>query len=166
MPPTIGPAAAAAEPRGGTFPQAVAMEWIKLRSLRSTRWTLLLAALLAAGLTALLSGLASSSGELADLSAVQTSAFGLETAQLLMIVLGAVVITGEYTSGSVRTTLAAVPTRGRLMAAMAVVLAATAWGLGALAGEEVGDALQPGGRHVLQHHRSGWLTQLAHQLGG
>jgi ABC-2 type transport system permease protein len=131
MPPMTG---SPAEPQGGTFPQAMAMEWIKLRSLRSTRWTLLLAALLATGLTALFSGLAGSSGDLADLSAVEASAFGLETAQLLMIVLGAVVITGEYSSGSIRTTLAAVPVRGRLMAAKAVVLAVTAWGLGVLVG--------------------------------
>jgi ABC-2 type transport system permease protein len=145
MPPMTG---SPAEPRGGTFPQAMAMEWTKLRSLRSTRWTLLLAALLATGLTALFSGLAGSSGDLADLSAVETSAFGLETAQLLMIVLGAVVITGEYSSGSIRTTLAAVPVRGRLMAAKAVVLAVTAWELGVLVGAAclmVAGALLPGG---------------------
>jgi ABC-2 type transport system permease protein len=145
MPPMTG---SPAEPRGGTFPQAMAMEWTKLHSLRSTRWTLLLAALLATGLTALFSGLAGSSGDLVDLSAVETTAFGLETAQLLMIVLGAVVITGEYGSGSIRTTLAAVPVRGRLMAAKAVVLAVTAWGLGVLVGAAcliVAGALLPGG---------------------
>lgn len=138
----------AAEPRGGTFPQVMAMEWIKLRSLRSTRWILLLAALLAAGLTVLFSGLAGTSGDLANLSAVEISAFGLETAQLLMIVLGAVVITGEYSSGSIRTTLAAVPVRGRLMAAKAVVLAVTVWGFGVLVGAvclTVAGALVPGG---------------------
>jgi ABC-2 type transport system permease protein len=148
MRPKTGSAAAAAEPRSGTFPQAVAMEWIKLRSMPSTRWTLLLAALLAGGLTVLFSGLAGTSGDLADLSAVEASAFGLETAQLLMIVLGAVVITGEYSSGSIRTTLAAVPIRGRLMAAKAVVLAVTAWGLGVLVGAAcltVAGALLPGG---------------------
>jgi ABC-2 type transport system permease protein len=148
MPPTTGTAAAAG-PRGGTFRQLLAMEWIKLRSLRSTGWTLLLAALLATGLTVLFGGLARSSAELrASLSAVEVAAFGLETAQLFMIVLGALVITGEYSSGSIRTTLAAVSGRGRLMAAKAVVLAATAWGFGVLVGAAcvlVAGALLPGG---------------------
>jgi ABC-2 type transport system permease protein len=148
MLPTIG--TAAARPRkGGTFPQLLAMEWIKLRSLRSTGWTLLGAALLATGLTGMFGGLARSSAELrTSLTVVETAAFGVETAQLFMIVLGALIITGEYSSGSIRTTLAAVSGRGRLMAAKAAVLAATAWALGALVGAAcvlVAGALLPGG---------------------
>jgi ABC-2 type transport system permease protein len=139
---------AATQARGGTFPQLVLMEWVKFRSLRSTVWTLLLAAACSVGLTALIAGLAGSSEDMDQFNVVETTAFGPHTAQIFMIVLGALVVTAEYTSGSIRTTLAAVRGRGRLMAAKAAVLAGATFASCALiaaASWTVAGALLPGG---------------------
>lgn len=126
----------AVPPRVGTFGQLVMMEWVKFRTLRSTVWTLLLAAVCSVGLTAMIAALAtgsgSGSGGSGEFTIVETSAFGAHTAQLFTIVLGALIVTAEYTSGSIRTTLAAAAGRGRLMAAKAVVLTLTTFTLGAL----------------------------------
>ena len=49
---------------------------------------------------------------------------GLALAQLAIGVLGVLVITSEYSTGSIQTSLAAVPRRGRFLAAKATVLTA------------------------------------------
>jgi len=141
----------AAPPRVGTFGQLVMMEWVKFRSLRSTVWTLLLAAVCSVGLTAMIAALAPTPGAGGEFTIVETSAFGAHTAQLFTVVLGALIVTAEYTSGSIRTTLASVAGRGRLMAAKVVVLALATFGVGALiaaASWVAAGALLPGGVEV------------------
>jgi len=110
------------------------MEWTKLSGLRSTTWTLLLGALCMVGITSAFATVARFSAELRTLTTVQMAAIGIETGQLFVILLGALIITREYGSGSIRTSLAAVASRGRLMAAKAILLTGTTWGFGALIG--------------------------------
>ncbi len=101
------------------YRHAARMEWIKLRSLRSTWWTLAITVLAAAGLAGAV-GLKTrdGSGDLTN-NALAGVAIGL----LLTGVLGVLTMTGEYGSGLVRVTLAAVPDRRRLFLAKAGVFA-------------------------------------------
>jgi ABC-type transport system involved in multi-copper enzyme maturation permease subunit len=104
-----------------TTPRVVRSEWIKLRTLRSTWLTIggILFALVAFGLLSALT--ASGQVEVADGQAgppgfagtdpVSTVLSGANFAVLVVAVLGAIVGAREYTTGMIRTTLAAVPTR-------------------------------------------------------
>jgi ABC-2 type transport system permease protein len=92
-------------------------EWTKLHSLRSTRWSLLIATVLAIGLPALFAGLTSShwgsmsASERADRHPLDIALAGVNVAQLAIAVLGVLVITGEYSTGMIRASFTAVPKR-------------------------------------------------------
>jgi ABC-2 type transport system permease protein len=113
--------------RGGyRFTDVARMEWIKLRTLRSTGWITLI---LAAGMLGL-SVLVMTHTNYAKLSAADRASFdptelgfvGLALGQLLMAVLGVLTITSEFSSGMIRATLAAAPRRPMVLAAKAAVL--------------------------------------------
>ncbi|WP_037911051.1 ABC transporter permease [Actinacidiphila yeochonensis] len=118
---TTAPAAERATDRPAyrvTGRRVLASEWAKLWSLRSTWITLGLGLLflIAFGLIACAhyrSGLHSGhlDRDLADSSAVSLSLFGVNFAQLALGVLGVLVTAGEYSTGMIRSTLAAVPRR-------------------------------------------------------
>lgn len=114
---------------GQTFARAVRAEWIKFRSLRSTWITSFMAlavtSLFGAGLTV---AMAHTEGRQA--TAANVVASGSTFGQIVVAVLGALIITGEYSSGQIRSSLAAVPRRGRLLAAKAVVVSAHTFVLG------------------------------------
>ncbi len=115
-----------------TFPRAVRAEWIKLWSLRSTYWAML-ATLAVMVLIALVIGLASLVGEAATgVDGELAIGMGYSFAQLVVAVLGVLTITGEYSTGLIRSTLAAVPTRLPVLGAKALVLASVGFGLGLL----------------------------------
>ena len=117
--------------RPATFVDALRSEWTKLRSVRSTYWSLLVAAVLGIGLGALISGI-SAHHYATDPSVhfrwnpTDRSLTSLAIAQLAFAILGVMVVTGEYSTGMIRTSLAAVPKRSRLLAAKAVVWTALA----------------------------------------
>jgi ABC-type transport system involved in multi-copper enzyme maturation permease subunit len=100
-----------------TQAKVVLSEWIKLRSLRSTYFTLLAAVALMVGFGYLFSwGVEShwaqqSAAERATFDPTLTSLRGMYLAQLAVGVLGVLVVTGEYSTGMIRATLAAVPKR-------------------------------------------------------
>lgn len=117
--------------RPARFPDVVRSEWVKLTSVRSTWVTLGVTVLLGVGVGALISHLAASrfaDGRIAPGSWDPTSVSfrALVIAQLAIAVLGTLVVTSEYGTGMIRTTLTAVPRRGRLLAAKAVVFGAVA----------------------------------------
>jgi len=107
------------------FRHALSAEWIKLRSVRSTTWTLASLLVLGAGLTVIIC--ASSAEWLASAEADESPGsfitWGIGFAQISALVLGTVVVTSEYARGMITATVAAVPRRGRVIAAKAVVLA-------------------------------------------
>lgn len=113
-----------------TFPRVLRSEWIKMWSLRSTYWTVL-ATLAAMVLIAVMLGVASRV-EGAGVGPDGTMAIGMgySFAQVVVAVLGVLVITGEYSTGMIRSTLAAVPTRLPALAAKAVLVAAVGFLLG------------------------------------
>jgi ABC-2 type transport system permease protein len=96
-----------------TQSRVVLSEWTKFRSLRSTVYTLLVAVVLMIGLGALLSAVAASqpNGLDAGATAISTSLTGTFFAQLAIGVLGVLLITGEYSTGMIRASLAVVPAR-------------------------------------------------------
>ena len=96
-----------------TQARVVLSEWTKFRSLRSTVYTLLVAVVLMIGLGALLSAVAASqpNGLDAGATAISTSLTGTFFAQLSIGVLGVLLITGEYSTGMIRASLAVVPAR-------------------------------------------------------
>lgn len=116
------------------------MEWIKLRSLRSTRWILAIFAVGVACLATLRFQQTHSAG------AVPGQSFGgLLVFAPLVGVLGALTITGEYASGLIRTTLAAVARRPVVLAAKAAVVGAVTLVIGemlAIAAFFIGEALR------------------------
>lgn len=105
-------------------------EWTKIRSVRSTYWTLLCAAATIIGLSAIVCAVYVAQYEnmtLQDKSgfdAASASLVGGILAQLAIAVLGVLVITSEYGSGMIRATFAAVPQRLTVLAAKATVFTA------------------------------------------
>jgi ABC-2 type transport system permease protein len=108
------------------FPQAARMEWIKLRSLRSTWWVLALTVAGAAGIAVAVG--VNTQDAAADLT--NNALAGIALGLLLVGVLGVLAMTGEYSSGSIRATLAAVPNRPLALAAKAAVFGALALAAG------------------------------------
>jgi hypothetical protein len=91
-------------------------------------WTLIVTAVLGIGLSALISSLAANHYAKSSLSSRLTwdptsiSNAGFSIAQLAIGVLGVLLVTSEYSSGAIGSSLAAVPRRGRLLAAKSVVI--------------------------------------------
>jgi ABC-2 type transport system permease protein len=115
----------------------VRSEWTKLRTVRSTYWTLLVAAAGMVGFGALLCVAYvrhnTSDAAPAGFDPAGYSLNGFFLAQLAIGTLGVVVITGEYQTGSIRATLAATPQRTLILAAKAAVFATTAGLTGVIA---------------------------------
>ncbi|MGI9005523.1 MAG: ABC transporter permease subunit [Streptosporangiaceae bacterium] len=126
------------------FAGTVRSEFTKIRSVRSTYWTLLALVLACVGIGALFSwgqtqrltslqsghtlrGGKVPSGIYAQIatqihnSAASISLFGLLFGQLVIIVLGAIAITSEYSTGMIRTSLTAMPRRLTVFSAKGVV---------------------------------------------
>ncbi|CAL9421435.1 hypothetical protein SUDANB6_01860 [Streptomyces sp. enrichment culture] len=101
---------------------AIASEWTKMKSVRSTMWTLGVFVLLVVGI-GLLTGtvVASSSSDLSGENALSLGMFGLLLGSMCIITLGVLTTASEYGTGLIRTTMTACPSRGRVLAAKAVV---------------------------------------------
>ncbi|WP_052423529.1 ABC transporter permease subunit [Nonomuraea candida] len=110
-------------------------EWTKIRSVRSTVWTLAVTAALMVGLSALLTGSMKSTadGPVNAEQAIAGSLLGIMFAQLAMATLGVLVISSEYRTGGIRTSLMAVPQRLRLLTGKILVFTATSLVVSAVA---------------------------------
>ncbi len=93
-------------------------EFTKIRSVRSTWWTLIVLLAISIGIGAAISGAAAanwshaSASDRATFDATQVSIAGLfYLGQLVIVVLGALVVTAEYSTGMIRTSLTAMPRR-------------------------------------------------------
>jgi ABC-2 type transport system permease protein len=108
-------------------------EFTKIRSVRSTYWTLFALLVVGIGVGALVTGLTAghwsqmSASDRATFDPTQDSIVGLGfLGQLIIVVLGAMVITAEYSTGMIRTSLTVMPRRPTVFAAKALVLGAVA----------------------------------------
>ncbi len=104
-------------------------EWIKFSSLRSTWWSIGIMIVMSIGLSAIVS--ATLNPEMfggtidettAKIFAVQSSAFSLAFTGLIAAVLGVLVISGEYSTGMIRSTFTAVPKRTAALVAKIFIL--------------------------------------------
>lgn len=115
-----------------SVPAVLQSEWTKIRTVSSTTWTLVSAFVVTVAMGAALSALLRATFD--DLSPVEQFTFdptfvsfsGMILGQLAMVVFGVLVVGTEYSSGMIRTSLAAVPQRATFMfskIAVATVLA-------------------------------------------
>jgi ABC-2 type transport system permease protein len=109
--------------------QAARMEWIKLRSLRSTWWTAAVTVVATVGIGAAV-GMNSRDP---SVDVTNNALAGVVPGLLLTGALGVLTMTGEYSSGTIRATLAVVPRRRLVLAAKALVFAALALVVGEVA---------------------------------
>ena len=107
---------------------AIASEFTKIRSVRSTYWTLAALLVVSIGIGAAITGGTAASfshnpANKAGFDATQSSLIAFfEIGQLIIAVIAALAITAEYSTGMIRTSLTAQPRRGTVYAAKAIVL--------------------------------------------
>jgi hypothetical protein len=110
-----------------TLPRVIRSEWTKLWSLRSTRWSLLLAFVAQAGLGPLIALITMSRWshlsplQQATINPIDRSLGGWHLAQLAIAVLGVMTITGEYTTGMIHSSVMAAPRRLPILWAKLIV---------------------------------------------
>lgn len=127
-----------------TFLGELRSEWIKFTAVRSTPWILAVTVVVMVGIAAisawsftfLLDNPEETGGAAVlppdlDLGA-QSAIAGYVMAQIVVAVLGVMVITGEYSTGQIRSSIAAVPTRLPVLAAKAVVVGLASFLTGAI----------------------------------
>ncbi|MFE7269745.1 ABC transporter permease subunit [Streptomyces sp. NPDC057623] len=139
---------------------ALASEWTKIRSVRSTMWTLGVFVLLVVGIglaAAALVAANSSDGSLSQENPLSLGFFGLLLGSMCIITLGVLTTASEYGTGMIRTTMTACPSRGRVLAAKSIVFFAVAFVvtlasafLVALADVSMLDARDPSGQEWLK----------------
>jgi hypothetical protein len=119
------PAPARAVPLAVRARDLLTSEWTKLRSVRSTYWTLLVAVATPIGISALVAvTLANAPGKQANVDPLLPGLISQEYAVLAVGVLGVLAFSTEYATGLIRTTFAAVPRRRAVLAAKAAVIGA------------------------------------------
>ncbi|MER5885564.1 ABC transporter permease [Streptomyces sp. NPDC001941] len=104
-----------------SVPAVLRSEWTKIRTVSSTLWTLVCALVVTVAMGAALCALMKSTFD--DLKPAERATFdptfmsfsGMVLGQLAMVVFGVLVVSTEYTSGMIRTSLAAVPQRATFM---------------------------------------------------
>jgi ABC-2 type transport system permease protein len=115
---------------------ALAAEWTKLRSVRSTWIVVMAAAAVSVGFSVLFSFLTESdymnlpAEQRVDFDSAGTSMVGMNLGLILISVLGVLAVSGEYSTGMMRLTLAITPHRGRVLISKAVVVGLLSFVLG------------------------------------
>ena len=130
----VTPVTTSAPRSSAGFGGALRSEWTKIRSVRSTYWSLTAALIVSLGFAALSSGItahhyhkyagAERARQVAadNFDAVSQSLSGMALGQFALAVLGVLVISSEYRNRMIRTTLTALPRRGRMLAAKFLAL--------------------------------------------
>ena len=115
-----------------TLWHVIKSEWTKFWSVRSTLWTLLILFIATVGLSTLIAWGESSNlskmdpTDRAQLDVTNNAMAGLAFGQLAIAVLGALVLTSEYSTGGIKATLTAVPNRLRVLLSKAIVFGVVA----------------------------------------
>lgn len=147
-------AAAKAHPHPGGVLRS---ELTKFRSVRSSYWSLAITATVTIGLAALITQ--TTVGAFSDWSPAEQAAYdgtadslaGMLIGQLAIGVLGVLAITSEYSTGLIRTSLAAVPQRRTFLFAKAAIIGLTAW----IAGTAISFAAFGVGQAILHQEHLG-----------
>jgi ABC-2 type transport system permease protein len=113
---------------------ALRSEWTKIRTVRSTMWTLGIMLGLVLGINMLMLWAIEASGlNTFSEPVLSPGLYGLMLGQLAVITLGVLVITSEYGTGMIRTTFTACPQRTRVLTAKAIVFFGLSFGITTLA---------------------------------
>ena len=136
--------------------QALHAEWTKLRTVPGPGWLLLAAMALTVALSALAVGAMHYPfvGPDQDLDLTKLSLTGVQLGQALVAILAVLVISNEYGTGMIRTTLTAIPRRPAVLAAKAAVVSGVvlaAGGIAALGCLLVGRLILPGHGFTAAH---------------
>jgi len=122
--PPVAPARTTAQPV--TFGRVVVGEWVKFRSVRSTVWTLVATVVLMTGFATLAAWGSTLTLEeqpaATGMNVAQLLSAGYQLGQLAVAVLAVLTITGEYSTGMIRSSFAAVPRRVPVLTAKALVV--------------------------------------------
>lgn len=133
---------------------ALHAEWTKLRTLPGTRWLLLAVVVTTIALGALATAAVECPSAGCDQDPARIALTGVQLSQAVVAILAVLVMSGEYGTGMIRTTLAAMPRRSTVLAAKAAVVSgvvlvtATAGVLGSLLG---GRLILPGNGFTTEH---------------
>jgi ABC-2 type transport system permease protein len=106
--------------------QALRAEWTKLRTVAGTGWLLLVTIALTVALSAAAAAAAKCPSGGCNQDTTKLSLIGIDLGQAVVAILAVLVISGEYGTGMIRTTLAAMPRRWAVLAAKAAILSAVA----------------------------------------
>jgi ABC-2 type transport system permease protein len=127
-----------------SFVRVLHSEWIKFTSLRSTVWVAIVTVgvmvgfsfLMGFGMTQIAQGGGGMEeagfGGTGTVIGTSVASFGYYFGQIVVAVLGVLIVTGEYSTGQIKSTLTAVPTRLPVMAAKGAIVAITSFVLGAV----------------------------------
>lgn len=133
---TITPLRPADPTLGVTFSRVLKSEWIKMRSVRSIVITLLASAVVVIGIGAVAAsvkagnitpaggGGRANGGQGLGTDSTGISLAGVQLAQLIVAIVGVLLVTSEYSTGSIRGTLAAVPKRWPMVLGKVIVFGA------------------------------------------
>jgi ABC-2 type transport system permease protein len=128
QPPSYPGPAVAVPPYRAARSRMLASEWTKLRTVRSTAWTLGMTALVGLAASGIATGVTRahwatlSAGSRASFHPVEVSLTGVSLGGTLLLgILGILVMSSEYATGTIRATLAAAPRRPTVLAAKVLV---------------------------------------------
>lgn len=117
-----------------TFPRVMKSEWIKMRSVRSIVITLLASVVVVIGIGVVAAsvkagnitttGQSAARGQALGSDSTGISLAGVQLAQLIVAIVGVLLVTSEYSTGSIRSTLAAVPRRWPMVLGKVIVFGA------------------------------------------
>jgi hypothetical protein len=131
----------------GIATRAARAEWTTLRSVRSTTWTAIAAVGITVGVTTFLAAVggtnANQVGARGDDDVVVNGLRGVWLGQVAMVALGAAAVTSEFTSGTIRAKLTAIPRRLVAFGAKVGVVGAVALAVGSAASVLAFVAAQP-----------------------
>jgi ABC-2 type transport system permease protein len=109
-------------------------EWTKLRTLPGPGWLLLAAVALTAAVgAAAANAVTCPPGSICPIDPAKVSLTGIDLGQAIVAIVAVTVISGEYSTGMIRLTLTATPSRWRVLAAKGAVVGAATLATGAVA---------------------------------
>lgn len=127
---------------------ALHAEWTKVRTLASPRWLLLGTIVATMALSGAVASVVTCDATGCDHDTTKLSLSGVQLGQALVVILAVQLISGEYSSGMIRTTLTAMPHRATTLAAKAVTVTSVVAAAGIVA--VLGSLLA--GRLILSSH--------------
>ncbi len=108
-------------------------EWTKLRTVASTGWLLLAAAVLTVGVSATADAAAACPSGGCQADPAKLGLTGVQAGQAIVAIIAVLAVSGEYSTGMIRITLTAMPRRLAVLAAKATLIASLVLAAGAVA---------------------------------